>query len=136
MQTQEADGLSSGIYYNPRDGQKAGRGQASVHSQGRVQNGTGRQAGSRSGAGRVVMQASSHLGQARVRTRNDEKKRDWEKTGATRKTLVDLSNKTNWHRQTENTGINTQGIRGKMGDTWRGVETSTRTGETDQGMTE
>ena len=24
---------------------------------------------------------------------------------------------------------------GKMGDTWRGVETSTRTGETDQGVT-
>ena len=25
---------------------------------------------------------------------------------------------------------------GKMGDTWRGVETSTRTGETDQGVTQ
>jgi hypothetical protein len=24
------------------------------------------------------------------------------------------------NRQTENTGINTQGITGKMGDTWRG----------------
>jgi hypothetical protein len=24
---------------------------------------------------------------------------------------------------------------GKMGDTWRGMETSTRTGETDQGVT-
>ena len=39
------------------------------------------------------------------------------------------------NRQTENTGINTQGIMGKMGDTWRRVETSTKTGETDQGVT-
>jgi hypothetical protein len=46
-----------------------------------------------------------------------------------------LTNKTNWHRQTENTGISTQGIMGKMGNTWRGVETSTRTGKTDQGVT-
>jgi hypothetical protein len=38
----------------------------------------------------------------------------------------------NWHRQTENTGISTQGIMEKMGDSWRGVETSTRTCETDQ----
>ena len=40
------------------------------------------------------------------------------------------------NRQTENTGINTLGIMGKMGDTWRGVETITKTGETDQGVTE
>uniref|UniRef100_A0A4W5RWF3 Anion exchange protein n=1 Tax=Hucho hucho TaxID=62062 RepID=A0A4W5RWF3_9TELE len=38
------------------------------------------------------------------------------------------------NRQTENTGIYTQGIMGKMG-TWRGVETNTKTGETDQGVT-
>ena len=31
--------------------------------------------------------------------------------------------------------MNTQGIMGKMGDTWRGVETITRTGETDQHVT-
>jgi hypothetical protein len=49
--------------------------------------------------------------------------------------MVDLANKTNWHRQTENTGINTQGIMRKMGDTCRRLETSTRTGETDQGVT-
>jgi hypothetical protein len=30
----------------------------------------------------------------------------------TGQTLVSLTNKTNWHRQTENTGLN-------MGDTWR-----------------
>ena len=39
------------------------------------------------------------------------------------------------NRQTENTGINALGIMGKMGDTWRGVETSTKTCETDQGET-
>ena len=36
---------------------------------------------------------------------------------------------------TENTGINTLGIMRKMGNTWRGVETSIKTGETDQGVT-
>ena len=30
------------------------------------------------------------------------------------------------NRQTENTGINTQGIMGKMGDTWRGWRQSQR----------
>ena len=39
------------------------------------------------------------------------------------------------NRQTENTGINTQGIMGKMGNTWMGMETITKTGETDQGVT-
>ena len=73
MQTQEADGLSSGIDYNQRDRQKAGRGQASVHIQGRVQNGTGQQAGSRSGAGRMVRQVGTESGQARVRTRRMRK---------------------------------------------------------------
>jgi hypothetical protein len=34
-----------------------------------------------------------------------------------------------------NTGINTQGIMRKMGDTWRRVETITKTGKTDQGKT-
>ena len=58
----------------PRDRQKAGRGQASVHSQGRVQNGTGWQAGSRSGAGRVVRQVGSESGQARVKTRRARKR--------------------------------------------------------------
>ena len=36
---------------------------------------------------------------------------------------------------TENTGINTQGIMRQMGDTCRGVETITKTGETDLGVT-
>jgi hypothetical protein len=39
------------------------------------------------------------------------------------------------NRQTENTGINTLGIMGKTGDTWRWVETITKTGETDQEVT-
>jgi hypothetical protein len=30
---------------------------------------------------------------------------------------------------------NTLGIMGKIGETWRGLETSTKTGETDQGVT-
>jgi hypothetical protein len=37
--------------------------------------------------------------------------------------------------QTENTGLNAQGIMKKMGDTWRGVETSTKTVETHQDVT-
>ena len=65
MQTQAADGLSSGIYYNPRDRQ------AFIV---RVQNGTGPQAGSMSGAGRVVRQAGSESGQARVKTRSARKR--------------------------------------------------------------
>ena len=48
--------------------------------------------------------------------------------------LVRLTRRTG-NRQTENTGVNALGIMGKMGNTWRGVETSTKTGETDQGMT-
>ena len=40
------------------------------------------------------------------------------------------------NRQIQNTVINTQGIMGKMGDTWRGVETITKTGETNQDVTD
>jgi hypothetical protein len=68
------------IYYSPRGRQKASRGQARVHNQFRAQNGTGRQqAGSRSGAGRMVRQAGSESRQARVRTRRTRKNGDWEK---------------------------------------------------------
>jgi hypothetical protein len=48
------------------------------------------------------------------------------------KTLVDLTRQTG-NRQTENTGINTLRAIGKMGDTWRGVVTITRTGENRSG---
>ena len=47
-----------------------------------------------------------------------------------------MTNKANWHQNNrENRGINTLGIMGKMGDTRRGVETGTKTGETDLGVT-
>jgi hypothetical protein len=49
--------------------------------------------------------------------------------------LVNLTNKMNWHRQTETTGINTQRLSEEDGRNLEGVETRTRTGETDQGMT-
>ena len=39
------------------------------------------------------------------------------------------------NRQTENTGINTQGIMGQMSDTWTGGGYKYKTGETDQGVT-
>jgi hypothetical protein len=38
--------------------------------------------------------------------------------------------------QTGITGINTQGIMGKRGETWRGVETIPKTVETDQVVTD
>jgi hypothetical protein len=66
------------------------------------------------------------------------------KTGKTRKHGLNETGvqKTRWltrqtyNRETENTGISAQGIVGKMGNTWRGVETSTNTGETEQGVTD
>jgi hypothetical protein len=62
--------------------------------------------------------------------------RNWKKAGAATQTTGRLEQtRQTGNRQTENTGINTQGIMGKMGDTWRGVETITKTGETDQGVT-
>ena len=63
------------------------------------------------------------------------KKRRQEKAGAETKPLVDLTTRQTGNRQTENTSINTQGIMGKMGNNWSGVETITKTGETDQGVT-
>ena len=62
------------------------------------------------------------------------RKQELEKDRSKGKTLVGLTNKTNW-QQTKNTGINPLVKMGKMGDTWRAVETSTKTGETDQGVT-
>jgi hypothetical protein len=55
--------------------------------------------------------------------------------GADRKNvgLLERTRRTG-NKRTENKGINIQGMTGKMGDTWRGVETSTRTGETYQGV--
>ena len=47
------------------------------------------------------------------------------KTGKKHTGRLDETRRTG-NRQTENTGIDAQEIMGKMGDTWRGVETSTR----------
>jgi hypothetical protein len=78
-------------------------------------------------AGRLsVRRAGTGSGQAEVKTGKTSK----ERLGTAGK--LEQTRRTG-NRQTENTSINTQGIIEKMGDTWRGVETSTRTGETDQG---
>jgi hypothetical protein len=52
----------------------------------------------------------------------------WVKTGVDRTNAGQLDELTTDKQKT-------QGIMGKMADTWRGVETSTLIGETDQGVT-
>ena len=71
--------------------------------------GTGRQAGSGSGAGRVVRRSGSESGQARVKNQVDEKKIGWEKTGPDRTNACKLD-KQEKLTQTANTGRNTQRI--------------------------
>ena len=95
--------------------------------------GTRRQAGSGSRGGRVVRQAGSEAGPAMVKTRSARKERlgksrSWETKHWLTWQTIQTSN-----RQTENTGINK--YTGEDGRHLEGVETSTRTGETDQGMT-
>jgi hypothetical protein len=53
-----------------------------------------------------------------VKTRKQELAQQ-QKNRSVGKILVGLTRRTG-NRQTENTGINAQGIMGKMGDTWRG----------------
>ena len=69
---------------------------------------------------------------------SDSGETELEQTGRQENTLVrpgkDKTRRTG-NRQTENTGINTLGIMRKMADTWRGVETSKKTGETDPVVT-
>jgi hypothetical protein len=48
----------------------------------------------------------------------DKEKRDWIKQALRHKTLTDLNKQD--ELTAEHTGVNTQGIMGKMGDTWRG----------------
>ena len=75
MQTREADGMSSDIYYSLSSRQKAGRGQARVHNQDRAKNGTnGMQA---RGQGRAEWSGSRAQSQdrQRVRTRRTRKVR-------------------------------------------------------------
>jgi hypothetical protein len=57
------------------------------------------------------------------------------KTGAGGKLLVRLMNKTNWQQTNREHSYKYTGDNGMMGDTWRGLETITKTGETDQGVT-
>jgi hypothetical protein len=51
------------------------------------------------------------------------------------KPLVGLMNKTNWQQTNREHRYKYTGIMGKSGDTWRRVETITKTGATDQGVT-
>ena len=74
----------------------------------------------------MVRQAGS-VRAGKGQNQEGEKKRDWEKQEL-RQMLVDL---TNWQQTNREHNINTQGIMGKMRDTWRGVETITKTGEAD-----
>ena len=74
-----------------------------------------------------------------MKTRKQEQSRD----RSIRKNACRLDKtKLSGNRQPEKTGIKTQGIMGKMGDTWRGMETrqvkqirGVKTGETDQCLT-
>ena len=54
------------------------------------------------------------------------------KNRSTEKSLVGLPN---WQPTNRDYRYKYPGDNGKLGDTWRGVETSTKTGETDQGVT-
>jgi hypothetical protein len=60
----------------------------------------------------VVRQADSAYGQARVKTRRAKKKQRLGKIGARRKRWLTWQNKTHWHRETGNTGINMPGTNG------------------------
>ena len=83
----------------------------------------------------MVRRAGTGSGHARVKNQEDEKREARKRQELTGQTLVSLTNKSNWPRQTENTGINTQRVIGEDGIHLEGVETSTRTGETDTSLT-
>ena len=83
----------------------------------------------------MIRQAGSVSGQAKVSTGRTRKTKTWKNQEHGNNTLVDLTRRTG-NRQTENIGINTLGIMGKTGDTWRWVETITKTVETDQDGTQ
>ena len=80
-------------------------------------------------AGRLRVRAGKMVNTGK--TRKQEQSRDRSR-GKTAGSLVET--KRTGNRQTENTFINTQVIMGKMGDIWRGVDSITKTGETDQGV--
>ena len=80
----------------------------------------------------MVQNSKQAQGQGRQNGRRELKNRNYRKTGARKNAGRLDKTKLIGNRQTENTGINALGIMVKMGDTFRGVETSTKTGETDQ----
>ena len=82
------------------------------------------------------LQAGSGSGHAELSKTGKARKQELETEKSTGKNAGKLDEtKQTGNRQTENTGINTRGIMRKMGDTLRGVETCTKTGEPDQGVT-
>ena len=117
IQTQEADGWSLRCLIIQK-----GVGKRMVVDRQKVKpvqspGGTEWQTGSRSReaewSGRHVQSPE----QARIKTGRTRKRR-MQKAGEREKTLVDLETyKTNWHRETGNTGINTLG---ETSNTWRG----------------
>ena len=80
----------------------------------RWDKGTGRKAGSGSGAGRVIRRVGTGSGQAKVKNQEDEK-RDWGKAGADTKMLVVLTNKTNWQQANREQRYKYTGDNGEYG---------------------
>jgi hypothetical protein len=72
-------------------------------------------------AGRLRVRASRMVKTGKTRKQELEKDRSTAKNAG----RLDETKRTG-NRQTENTSINTLGIMGKTGNTWRGVEKSTR----------
>lgn len=83
-------------------------------NRGRQTTGQGRQGSIIQSSGAKV-QAGPGSGQARVKTKRTRRRETREKAGTETKRWLTWTNRTNWHRQTENTGINTQGISGEDG---------------------
>ena len=79
----------------------------------------------------MVRMASSGSRQARVKNQEGGKRQE-----LTGQTLISLTNKTNWQQTNREHRYKYPGDNGEDGRNRKGVETSTRTGETDQGMTE
>ena len=102
--------------------------------------GRSKRTGWQAGVGAKVQDGRQAQGQAAwtascAQSQEGEKRRLGKAGAETQKLWLTSRTRRIGNRPIENTGINTQGIMGKMGDTWRGVETITKTGETDQGVT-
>jgi hypothetical protein len=135
LQGQAIDRSRQAGVSKPEVGQRCRQAQGQGRQRSIIQRwgkGTGRQAGS--GAGRVVRQAGSESEQARLKTRRVRKRETWKsRSWNTNAGWLDKQGELATDKQ--RTQVNTQWIMGKMGDTWRGVETITKTGKTDQGVT-